>query len=108
MYNLKKHSLLILIMMLIFILMPISFAVDADNATGDMAIDDTSDILSDDEDEAWITIDENEYTIDEDDSTLIKGDVYLEIIDGSYPFLLNVECKYVDGNGKRQLKVDVF
>jgi len=99
MFNLKKHSLLILIIMLIFILVPISFAADVDNATNEMAIDDSSDVLSEDEDEAWINLDETEYSVDQDDSTLIKGDIYIEIIDGSYPFLLNVECKYVDSNG---------
>ena len=100
MFNLKTHSSLILILMLFLILIPVSFASDVDNTTigNGAAIDDNSDILCDDE-EAWITLDRNEYTIDEDDSAVINGDVYIEIIDGSYPFELNVECKYVDGDG---------
>ncbi len=101
MTNLKKYSLLILLMMLIFVLVPISFATELENTTIDneLTMDDNSDELSDENDESWINLDETDYTVDEDDSASIKGTVYIEIIDGSYPYELNVECKYDDGEG---------
>ena len=100
MSKLKKHSILILLLILIFILIPVSFANDLDNTTiaNEIATDDNPNILSQD-DEAWIQLDDEEYTIDEDDSASISGHIHLEIFDGAYPFELNVECKYNDSEG---------
>lgn len=101
MFNLKKYSLLILLIMLIFVLIPVSFAGDIDNTTStdEIGLADNSDVLSDDDDEAWIDLESTEYSIDEGDQAYITGSVYIEIIDDSYPYGLNVECKYVDDSG---------
>lgn len=96
MSKLKKHSILLLLIMLILICVPISFASDLDNSTS--GIDDNSDVISDDADEAWVNLDKTSYVIDEDDNVEIEGDIYIEIIDGSYPGELNVQCQYVDSN----------
>jgi predicted outer membrane repeat protein len=100
MSKLKKHSLLLFLIIMIFISIPISFASDLDNTTlsNEVITDDNSDILSDD-DEAWIELDKDEYTIDEDDSASISGHIHIEIFDGAYPYELNVECKYNDSDG---------
>lgn len=96
MSKLKKHSILFLLIMLILISVPISFASDLDNGT--IEIDDNSDVISEEVDEAWVNLDKTSYVVDEDDSIEIEGDIYIDIIDGSYPFELNVQCQYVDSN----------
>lgn len=96
MSKLKKHSVLLVLIMLILITVPISFASDLDNSTN--GIDDNSDIISEDEDEAWINLEKNSYIVDEDDSIEIEGEVYIDIIEGSYPSELNIQCQYNDSN----------
>ncbi|MBQ2653691.1 MAG: hypothetical protein IJF83_09045 [Methanobrevibacter sp.] len=95
MSKLKKHSLLLVLIMLILICVPISFASDLNNATN--GIDDSSESISEN-DEAWVDLEENSYNVDEDDSIEITGNVHIDIIDGSYPGELNIQCQYVDSN----------
>ena len=119
---------LFLVMILVLLTIPFSFADDVDNSTViseiDVGLDDSpvndSEVLSSDNDqidvglddspvndsevlssdeEAWIDLNKEEYIIDEDDNVLITGDIHIEIFDGSYPYELNVKCNYYDGDG---------
>ena len=96
MSKLKNQSVLILLVILVFIMIPFSFAGDLnETAIGDEIVGDGVS----EEDEAWIELDNNNYVIEENDSAVIEGDVYIEIIGGVYPFELNVECNYTDADG---------
>lgn len=96
MSKLKNISILILLIMFAFVLIPFSFAGDFnDTAIGE-------EIVSEGipgEDEAWIELDEDNYVVDEDDNTVIEGNVHIDIIDNPYPWELNVQCNYTDFDG---------
>ena len=86
MSNFKKHSLLILLAMIILIAIPISFAADVDNnATADViAVDDSSpsvqsvddsDVLGDNG-EGFIEFEKTNIEINEGETATINGVVY--------------------------------
>ena len=87
MVNLRKHSLLILMAMLILFIIPMSFAADVDNnATADVigvddsssdiqAVDD-SDQLAEEDGEGFIDFEKTSIEIDEGDTATINANVY--------------------------------
>ncbi|WP_405265473.1 right-handed parallel beta-helix repeat-containing protein [Methanobrevibacter sp.] len=108
MSNLKKHSLLILLIMLIFVLVPISFAADIDsNATDNVIEDASSDIIQSDDCDVLvkntegIVVDEEEIEIYEGEDVSITGQVIYSVGSQSYDSL-NIEYSYTDSDGVKQ------
>ena len=96
MSKLKNISILMLLMIFAFVIIPFSFAGNLnDTAIGEEIVGDG---ISE-EDEAWIELDEDNYVVDEDDNAVIEGNVHIDIIDNPYPWELNVQCNYTDSDG---------
>ena len=103
MFIFKKRWQLILIAMLILILLPISFASDIDDNATEVGIDDTSnEILTSEDEDFTISVEETDIVIDEGDDVEIRGTVYL--FDGiEYFDQLNLQYEYTDSNGVNQV-----
>lgn len=94
MYKMKKHSLLICILLLFFILIPFSFASDLNESN--VINNENINVLSADED-AYIDVGDKNISVEEGEGTEIKGVVN---VDGNnWYYDLTVECSYVDYDG---------
>ena len=100
MSNLKKHSLLIIMAMLILFIVPMSFAADVDNnATADVVgIDDSSEELSAGED-VYIIVDESEISMEEGGDAQISGTIYNDYYGSDWTDEVEVTCAYTDYDG---------
>ena len=100
MFNFKKKGLLILLVMLILISIPISFASDIDvNNTEIGVVDSSSEILTSDDGD-HIEVENTNYVIDVGEDVEIKGTVILEVSGSDYFDELNLQYDYVDSNGE--------
>ena len=101
----KKHWLLIVTAMLILILLPVSFASDANSTEMGLSDDSSSDILASD-DECCFVVENTNMTIDEGEDVEIEGEVLL-FYDYSDPVYyydeLNLQYSFTDSNGINQV-----